>query len=84
MAAVQRPLSVNSFTGAEKSVAWKTLPSWYLVCTDDQMIPPPAQEMFAKRMKASVQTVSSSHSPFMSRPQEVADIIVLAAESLNK
>jgi pimeloyl-ACP methyl ester carboxylesterase len=84
MAAVQRPLSVNSFTGAEKSVAWKTLPSWYLVCTDDQMIPPPAQEMFAKRMKATVRTASSSHSPFMSRSQEVADIIVLAAESLNK
>ena len=84
MAAVQRPLSMASFAGTEKTVAWKTLPSWYLVCTDDQMIPPPAQEMLAARMKATVRKVASSHAPFMSRPQEVADIIGLAADSLRQ
>jgi pimeloyl-ACP methyl ester carboxylesterase len=83
MATVQRPLSVASFTDAETSVAWKTLPSWYLICTDDHMIPPPAQELMATRMKATVRKVASSHAPFISHPQDVVDIIVLAAESLK-
>ncbi len=82
MAAVQRPLSFAAFTEAEGVPAWKSIPSWFLVCTDDQMIPPPAQEFLAKRMNATVRSVASSHAPFMSRPQEVADIIALAAESL--
>ncbi len=84
MAAVQRPLSVASFTGPEGVPAWKSIPSWYLVCTNDNMIPPPAQELLAKRMHATVRSVPSSHAPFMSHPQEVADIIALAAESLSK
>jgi pimeloyl-ACP methyl ester carboxylesterase len=83
MAAVQRPLSVASFTGKEGVPAWKTIPSWYLVCTNDHMIPPPAQEFLAKRMGATVQSVPSSHAPFMSHPHEVADIIALAAASLD-
>ncbi len=84
MAAVQRPLSVASFTEAEGAAAWKTIPSWYLVCTEDNMIPPPAQEFLAKRMNATVRSAPSSHAPCMSRPQEVADIIALAAESITK
>jgi pimeloyl-ACP methyl ester carboxylesterase len=83
MAAVQRPLSIASFTGKEGVPAWKKIPSWYLVCTDDHMIPPPAQEFFAKRMGATVRSVSSSHAPFISHPHEVADIIALAAASLE-
>jgi len=84
MAAVQKPLSFASFGEKETTPAWKTLPSWYLVCTDDKMIPPPAQEFLAKRMNATVQSVASSHCPFVSHPEAVADIIALAAESLNK
>jgi pimeloyl-ACP methyl ester carboxylesterase len=83
MAAVQRPLSIASFTDLEGPAAWKSLPSWYLVCTEDNMIPPPAQELLAKRMGATVRSVSSSHAPFMSKPKDVADIITLAAESLD-
>jgi pimeloyl-ACP methyl ester carboxylesterase len=83
MAAVQKPLGFAAFGGQESTPAWKTIPSWYLTCTDDQMIPPPAQEFLAKRMKATVRSVASSHCPFMSHPQEVADIIVLAAESIT-
>ena len=82
MAAVQKPLGFAAFGGQESSPAWKTIPSWYLTCTDDQMIPPPAQEFLAKRMNATVRSVASSHCPFMSHPQEVADIISLAAESI--
>ena len=81
MAAVQRPLSVASFTGKEGAPAWKHLPSWYLVCTNDQMIPPPAQQMLAKRMKATERSVASSHAPFMAHPQEVANIILESVES---
>lgn len=81
MAAVQRPLSIASFTEKEGTPAWRHLPSWYLVCTNDQMIPPPAQEFLAKRMKATVRSVSSSHAPFMAHPQEVAKIIFEAVES---
>jgi pimeloyl-ACP methyl ester carboxylesterase len=83
MAAVQKPLSLASFTGEEGSPAWKNIPSWYLVGTEDQMIPPPAQEFMAKRMNATVKHVASSHAPFMSKPEAVADIIVLAAESVR-
>jgi pimeloyl-ACP methyl ester carboxylesterase len=82
MAAVQKPLNLASFAGEEVAPAWKTIPSWYLVCTDDQMIPPPAQEFMAKRMNATVRSVPSSHAAFMSKPREVADIIALAAESI--
>jgi pimeloyl-ACP methyl ester carboxylesterase len=84
MAAVQRPLSFASFTESEGKPAWKTIPSWFLICTNDNMIPPPAQESLANRMKATIQSVASSHAPFMSRPQEVANIIAIAAESVSK
>jgi pimeloyl-ACP methyl ester carboxylesterase len=84
MAAVQKPLALASFTGEEVTPAWKSIPSWYLICTADQMIPPPAQEFMAKRMGATVKTVSSSHAPFMSKPEAVADIVAVAAQSVVK
>jgi pimeloyl-ACP methyl ester carboxylesterase len=84
MAAVQKPLNLASFTGEEIAPAWKTIPSWYLVCTDDKMIPPPAQEFMAKRMNATIQSVASSHAAFMSQPAAVADIVALAAQSVVK
>jgi pimeloyl-ACP methyl ester carboxylesterase len=82
MAAVQRPLSLASFAGKEGTPAWKKIPSSYLICTDDKMIPPPAQQLMAKRMGATVSSVPSSHSPFMSQPQAVTDIIAQAAEKV--
>jgi pimeloyl-ACP methyl ester carboxylesterase len=83
MAAVQRPLSLASFAGKSGTAAWKTIPSWYLTCTDDHMIPPPAQEFMAKRMGAKVHSTATSHAPFMSRPQDVVEIILAAAASLS-
>jgi pimeloyl-ACP methyl ester carboxylesterase len=83
MAAAQRPLSIASFTDKEGTPAWKSLPSWYLICTNDQMIPSPAQELLAKRMKATQRSVASSHAPFMAHPQAVADIILEAVESAS-
>jgi pimeloyl-ACP methyl ester carboxylesterase len=83
MAVVQKPLSVASFTGTCGVPAWKTIPSWYLQCTDDQMIPPPAQGFMAERMGATVRRVAASHAVFMAHPGEVADIIGLAAASAS-
>jgi pimeloyl-ACP methyl ester carboxylesterase len=83
MATVQRPLSVASFTEKSAEPAWKKLPSWYLVCTDDHMIPPPAQEFMAKRMKATQRSVASSHAAFMAHSQAVTNIILEAVESVS-
>jgi pimeloyl-ACP methyl ester carboxylesterase len=81
MAAVQKPLSIKSFAEKSGPPAWKNLPSWFLVSTNDQTIPPQAEEFMAKRMGATVRSVPSSHASMVSRPKEVADIITLAAES---
>jgi len=83
MAVVQKPLNVASFTSACGVPAWKTLPSWYLECTEDQMIPPPAQAFMAERMGATVRSVAASHAVFMAHPDDVADIIGLAAASAS-
>jgi pimeloyl-ACP methyl ester carboxylesterase len=79
MAVVQKPLAVAAFTAKCGTPAWKSVPSWYLHCTDDNMIPPPAQAFMAERMGATVRSVAASHAVFMAHPGEVADIIGLAA-----
>jgi pimeloyl-ACP methyl ester carboxylesterase len=81
MAVTQKPLSIASFTDKAGPPAWKMLPSWYLVSTADQMIPPPAQEFMAKRMKATTRMVAASHASMVAHAPEVADIIALAAQS---
>ncbi len=78
MAAVQKPLAMAAFTGVCGAPAWKSIPSWYLHCTDDQMIPPPAQAFMAERMGATVRSVAASHAAFMAHPVDVAEIIALA------
>jgi pimeloyl-ACP methyl ester carboxylesterase len=79
MAATQKPLSLASFTAKSGPPAWKHLPSWYLVSSNDQMIPPQAEEFMANRMGATVLKVASSHAAMVSHPKEVADLIFLAA-----
>jgi pimeloyl-ACP methyl ester carboxylesterase len=81
MAAVQKPLSIKSFAEKSGKPAWKNIKSWYLVSTNDQMIPPQAEEFMAKRMGATVRSVPSSHASMVSHPKEVADLIFAAAES---
>jgi pimeloyl-ACP methyl ester carboxylesterase len=80
MAAVQKPLSFASFAGKLGHPAWRTLPSHYLVCTDDKMIPPDAQQLMAKRMNAVVKTAPSSHAAFVAHSKQVTDIILLATQ----
>jgi pimeloyl-ACP methyl ester carboxylesterase len=79
MAASQVPWGVNALGGAVTEPAWKTKPSWYMVTTDDRMIPPPAQQMMAKRAGATVVEVRGSHAIYVSQPKAVAKLIEQAA-----
>jgi pimeloyl-ACP methyl ester carboxylesterase len=81
MAVTQKPLSIKSFVTKSGPPAWKHIRSWYLVSSNDQMIPPQAEELMATRMGATVRTVASSHASMVSHPQEVADIISAAADA---
>ena len=80
MAASQVPWGVSALSGAVTQPAWKSKPSWYLITTDDKMIPPPAQRQMAKRAGATVAEAKSSHSVFLSHPQAVIKLIEQAAE----
>lgn len=80
MAASQVPWGVQAAGGAVTVPAWKSKPSWYLVATDDKMIPPPAQQSMAKRAGAKVEEVPGSHAIYVSRPDAVARIIERAAQ----
>ena len=79
MAASQVPWGVDALAGAVSEPAWKTKPSYYLVASDDKMIPPPAQRQMAERAKARVTAVAGSHAVYVSKPHEVAAIIEKAA-----
>jgi pimeloyl-ACP methyl ester carboxylesterase len=83
MYAVQQPLAATAFNEAMGVPAWKSLPSWYLITTDDQALPPAAQHLFAKRMGATVIEVRSSHLPFVSHPRDVVELIEKAAEAAS-
>ena len=83
MAAVQKPLSINSFTAKSGTPAWKHIPSWYMIAGEDRMIPPQAEVFMANRMCATVSKVASSHAVMVSQSKEVADFITLAADSIT-
>lgn len=80
MADSQVPWGLDALSGAVSQAAWKNKPSYYLVSSDDKMIPPPAQRAMAGRAKAKVTEVSGSHAVYVSRPAEVAEIIAKAAQ----
>ncbi|WP_439681121.1 alpha/beta hydrolase [Embleya sp. MST-111070] len=79
MADSQAPWGVDAAGGAVSRPAWRTKPSWYLVATDDHMIPPPAQHAMAERIGAHTVEVPGSHAVHVSRPAAVADLIKQAA-----
>ena len=79
MADSQVPWGVNALGGTISEAAWRMKPSWYLVVTDDRMIPPPAQRAMAERTGATVTEVPGSHSIYVSQPQAVAALIKQAA-----
>jgi pimeloyl-ACP methyl ester carboxylesterase len=79
--AVQRPISVNSIQEPAPRPAWKSKPAWYLVAEEDRMINPKTQHFMAERMKATVRSFAVDHTPLLSAPDKVADIILEAAKA---
>ncbi|MFG3026782.1 alpha/beta fold hydrolase [Streptomyces sp. NPDC048254] len=79
MADSQVPWGLDALNGAVSEPAWRVKPSWYLVATDDRMIPPPAQRAMSERAGSTVVEVPGSHSVYVSRPDAVADLIKQAA-----
>jgi pimeloyl-ACP methyl ester carboxylesterase len=79
MADSQVPWGVGALGGAVTEPAWRTKPSWYLVATEDRMIPPPAQHTMAERIGATLSEVAASHSVYLSQPEAVATLIAQAA-----
>src|SRR3984893_13136613 len=80
MADSQVPWGVKALGGAVTEPAWKAKPSWYLLTTEDRMIPPDAQRQMSKRAGATVVEVKGSHSTYVSHPQAVATLIEKAAK----
>lgn len=79
MADSQVPWGVEALGGAISNPAWRGKPSWYLVASEDKMIPPPAQRMMAKRAEAKVVETAGSHAVYVSKPKVVAELIAQAA-----
>ena len=84
MADSQVPWGLEALGGEVTSPAWKTKPSWYLVVTEDRMIPPPAQKFMSQRAGSTVKEVGGSHAIYVSNPRAVADIIEEAANAGSK
>jgi pimeloyl-ACP methyl ester carboxylesterase len=83
MADSQVPWGVEALSGTITEPAWKTKPSWYLVATDDKMIPPLAQRFMAQRAGSTVAEVAGSHAIYVSQPNAVAAIIEKAAGAVK-
>jgi len=70
--------TLSALQGAITRPAWKTKPTWYLIATEDRMIPPPAQRAMAERAGATISEVAS-HSLYVSQPEAVVRVITTAA-----
>jgi pimeloyl-ACP methyl ester carboxylesterase len=84
MADSQVPWGLEAIAGTISVPAWRSKPSWYLVATEDKMIPPPAQRQMSKRAGSTVLEVAGSHSIFLSQPAKVAAFIEQAAEKVDQ
>jgi pimeloyl-ACP methyl ester carboxylesterase len=83
MADSQVPWGVAALSGSISEAAWKTKPSWYLIATDDKMIPPDAQRAMSKRAGSTIVEVKGSHAIYVSQPEAVAAFVEQAAKSLK-
>jgi pimeloyl-ACP methyl ester carboxylesterase len=83
MADSQVPWGVDALAGTITEPAWRTKPSWYLVTTEDRMIPPDAQRFMSRRANAQVVEAAASHSVYVSRPEPVAALIETAVKATS-
>lgn len=84
MADSQVPWGVGALGGTISQPAWRSKPSWYLVATDDKMIPPPAQRFMSERAGSTVVEAPGSHAIYVSQPNAVATLIEKAAQAVAK
>ena len=82
MYAVQQPLPLTTFDDVMGTPAWKSLPSWFLVAKNDEVIPPDAERQFAQRMGADTIELDSGHVAMVSHPEETVNLIKTAATAL--
>jgi pimeloyl-ACP methyl ester carboxylesterase len=82
MADSQVPWGLEALNGAVTEPAWRTKPSWYLVSTEDRMIPPDAQRAMSRRAGSTVVEAKGSHAVYVSQPQVVAAIVTKAAQGV--
>ena len=75
LAAVQRPIALSCITVPVGRPLWKAIPSWYLVAEDDRMIVPETQRYMAERMKATIKVHAVDHTPIVTAPMAVVDVI---------
>ena len=80
MADAQVPWGVEALSGTISEPAWRSKPSWYLISTEDRMIPPPAQRSMSSRAGATVVEAAGSHAIYVSKPAAVANLIATAAK----
>jgi pimeloyl-ACP methyl ester carboxylesterase len=83
MADSQVPWGVAALGGSITEPAWRVKPSWYLIATDDRMIPPPAQRVMSERAGSTVVEAAGSHSIYVSQPAAVAALIEQAASTVT-
>jgi pimeloyl-ACP methyl ester carboxylesterase len=82
MYAVQQPLAYSTFETPMSTPAWKSFPTWYMVASGDEAIPPDAERQFAARMGATTVEIPTSHVAMVSHPNEVCDLIKTAAQAV--
>jgi pimeloyl-ACP methyl ester carboxylesterase len=81
MAVAQRPFTEAAFGAASGPVAWRSVPSWYLLGTEDKAIPPATQRFMAERANASIVEIPASHASMVSRPDAVTELILTAVNA---
>lgn len=81
--AAQKPFSRSITTAKTTAAAWRKKPSWYIVSRDDRTIHPDLQRFMAARMKAKTTELDASHVPMLSRPAEVAEVILAAVDAIR-
>ncbi|WP_448639394.1 alpha/beta fold hydrolase [Geodermatophilus sp. URMC 63] len=83
MAATQRPWTGAAFNEPSGAPAWKTIPSWYLLCTEDRAIPAELQRFMAERANATIQEATASHASMVSQPEAGTQLILRAADAVT-
>ncbi len=82
-AAVQRPIALQCIQEPVSTPAWRSKPSWFLIAEEDRMINPKTQHFMAERMGATARSFAVDHTPLLSAPQKVADIILEAKQAVS-